>query len=83
MTEEVEAIVIDNGSGILKAGLWGNEEPDIEIPSVVGNIRLSVGNGNESYVGNEAHRHSSILNVKHSVFGMFEGGLPPMKTTLT
>ena len=34
--EEVAAVVIDNGSGILKAGFAGDDAPKTVFPSIVG-----------------------------------------------
>jgi actin-related protein len=34
--QEITAIVIDNGSGMCKAGFAGNEAPNAVFPSIVG-----------------------------------------------
>lgn len=63
--EECETIVIDNGSGTLKAGIAGNEQPDIVLPSIVGHVRRSVGYTNNIYVGDMALDRSGILILEH------------------
>ena len=55
MAEEVAALVIDNGSGMCKAGFAGDDAPRAVFPSIVGRPRhqgVMVGMGQkDSYVG--------------------------------
>lgn len=55
MSEEVAALVIDNGSGMCKAGFAGDDAPRAVFPSIVGRPRhqgVMVGMGQkDSYVG--------------------------------
>lgn len=67
--EECQTIVIDNGSGTLKAGIAGCEQFDIELPSIVGCIRRSVGCNNNIYIGDMALDRSGILNLEHPIEG--------------
>ncbi len=39
MSEEVQALVIDNGSGMCKAGFAGDDAPRAVFPSIVGRPR--------------------------------------------
>merc|ERR1712170_330935 len=56
--DEVAALVVDNGSGMCKAGFAGDDAPRAVFPSIVGRPRhqgVVVGMGQkDSYVGDEA-----------------------------
>ena len=56
--EEAAALVIDNGSGMVKAGFAGDDAPRAVFPSVIGrprHVSVMVGMGNkDAYVGDEA-----------------------------
>jgi actin, other eukaryote len=58
MDEEVTAVVIDNGSGMAKAGFAGDDAPRSVFPTVVGRPKMPgimVGlDQKEVYVGAEA-----------------------------
>lgn len=45
MSDEVAAIVIDNGSGMCKAGFAGDDAPRAVFPSIVGRPRHQVSLG--------------------------------------
>lgn len=68
----MEAIVIDNGSSQIKAGLSGEDDPRISFPSVVGHARV----GEDVYVGDEAFskRHSCTLKrpIEHGIVTDFD-----------
>lgn len=49
MSDEVAAIVIDNGSGMCKAGFAGDDAPRAVFPSIVGRPRHQVSLGLRPY----------------------------------
>jgi actin beta/gamma 1 len=50
MEDEISALVVDNGSGMCKAGFAGDDAPRAVFPSIVGRPRHQVGSKHFIYI---------------------------------
>jgi len=68
---EIAAVVIDSGSGYIKAGLAGEDAPKVCFPSIVGKTKVSgisiAMDQRDTFVGNEAYEKRGILDVSYPI----------------
>ena len=66
-----EAIVIDNGTGLTKAGLSAEDAPRTQFPTIVGKPKLpSIMVGMEhrdSYIGDDAFERQNVVFLRNPI----------------
>eukprot|EP00434_Breviolum_minutum_P017263 symbB.v1.2.015239.t2/scaffold1132.1/size136097/10 len=71
MADEVAALVVDNGSGMCKAGFGGDEAPRAVFPSIVGRPKMRtvmVGmDTQDHYIGDDAQGRRGVLTLKYPI----------------
>lgn len=69
--EQGAPIVIDNGSGVCKAGMSGEDAPRTAFPAVVGYPKYLPGmmgiNDKQVFIGEEAISKKGILKIKYPI----------------
>lgn len=62
------AVIIDNGTGMCRAGIAGNDTPNVCFPTVVGYLKklyMDYEQSNDCYYGNHAIHGSEIMNLEY------------------
>lgn len=78
--EQLQALVLDNGSATVKAGFSGDDAPRVEFPSIVGRPKVmggpklgvkvhNVGCGVYFLVGDQAYDKRGVCNIQYPIRG--------------
>lgn len=64
-------VVIDNGSGVIKAGLAGTREPQFIYPNIIGRAKSpswAAEGAQELWVGDQAQDRRGSLSIRYGLF---------------
>lgn len=71
MEDDAQTLIIDNGSGLIKAGLSGGEAPKCSFPNIAGKPRSGMQQvapgAKEVYYGHEALQKRGVLVLAHPI----------------
>ena len=83
VSDDAPIVVLDNGSGMMKAGVAGEEAPSAVFPSVVGrpkNASVMQGvNQKTEYIGDEALEKRGVLNLAYPIATGIIQSMPDME----
>lgn len=68
--DDIAGIVIDNGSGMCKAGFAGEDAPRAVFPAITGHpkyIWMAGKGGKDTYIGEEAQNDRGVLSIKYPI----------------
>jgi actin, other eukaryote len=70
MAEDNQILVIDTGSGVVKAGFSGEDAPKSIFPSIIGrpkNLNALGVEVKDEYIGHEAKQKRGILKISYPI----------------
>lgn len=65
MTDNAQTVIIDNGSGMIKYGFAGNENPRNAFPTTVGKLPSHA--NSDIYIGNDAYSKAGVIILRYPI----------------